>query len=35
VQTSDNARAFVGIKLADLDGARVQAFTGSWVTSGS
>jgi NAD(P)-dependent dehydrogenase (short-subunit alcohol dehydrogenase family) len=33
VQTSDNARAFVGIKLADLDGARVQAFTGSWVTA--
>lgn len=35
VQTSDAARAFVGIKLADMDGARVQALTGSWVAGAS
>ncbi|MFI6846525.1 SDR family NAD(P)-dependent oxidoreductase [Kitasatospora sp. NPDC050467] len=31
VQTSDRARAFVGAKLADLDGAAVQQLTGTWV----
>ncbi|MCG6497732.1 SDR family oxidoreductase [Kitasatospora sp. A2-31] len=31
VQTSDRARAFVGTKLADLDGSAVQHLTGSWV----
>ncbi|WP_395292626.1 SDR family oxidoreductase [Kitasatospora hibisci] len=31
VQTSDRARAFVGTKLADLDGSVVQHLTGSWV----
>ncbi|MFF2045680.1 SDR family NAD(P)-dependent oxidoreductase [Kitasatospora sp. NPDC058170] len=31
VQTSDRARAFVGAKLADLDGSAVQRLTGSWV----
>jgi NAD(P)-dependent dehydrogenase (short-subunit alcohol dehydrogenase family) len=31
VQTSDAARAFVGIKLADLDGSAVQRFTSTWV----
>ncbi len=33
VQTSDGARAFVGLKLADLDGSAVQGFTAGWVTS--
>ncbi len=32
-QTSDAARAFVGVKLGDLDGAAVQALTSSWVAS--
>ena len=32
LQTSDVARAFVGLKLADLDGARVRATVGSWVS---
>lgn len=31
VQTSDTARAFVGAKLADLDGSAVQSLTGTWV----
>ena len=31
VQTSPTAAAFVGIKLADLDGSAVQGFTSSWV----
>lgn len=31
VQTSDAARAFVGIKLADLDGSAVTGATASWV----
>ncbi len=31
VQTSDAARQFVGSKLADLDGAAVQAITSSWL----
>ncbi len=31
MQTSDSARRFVGVKLADLDGAAVQAFTSSWL----
>ncbi|QIS09660.1 SDR family oxidoreductase [Nocardia arthritidis] len=30
--TSDAARAFAGVKLADLDGSVVQALTGQWVT---
>ncbi|WP_424887148.1 SDR family NAD(P)-dependent oxidoreductase [Streptomyces sp. XH2] len=30
-QTSDRARAFVATKLSDVDGAGVQAVTGSWV----
>jgi NAD(P)-dependent dehydrogenase (short-subunit alcohol dehydrogenase family) len=32
VQTSDTARAFVGLKLADLDGSRVRSLTDTWVT---
>ncbi|MEH1168495.1 SDR family NAD(P)-dependent oxidoreductase [Micromonospora sp. CPCC 205539] len=31
VQTSDTARQFVGVKLADLDGAAVATMTGSWI----
>ncbi|MET8697910.1 SDR family NAD(P)-dependent oxidoreductase [Kitasatospora sp. NPDC004723] len=31
LQTSDRARAFVGAKLADLDGSAVQGVTGGWV----
>ncbi|MFF0411263.1 SDR family oxidoreductase [Kitasatospora sp. NPDC004745] len=31
VQTSERARAFVGAKLADLDGSAVQTMTGGWV----
>ncbi|WP_329564347.1 SDR family NAD(P)-dependent oxidoreductase [Kitasatospora sp. NBC_01266] len=31
VQTSDAARAFTGVKLADQDGSAVQAMTGGWV----
>ncbi|MFF2950299.1 SDR family NAD(P)-dependent oxidoreductase [Kitasatospora sp. NPDC057965] len=31
LQTSDRARAFVGAKLADLDGSAVQAMTSGWV----
>jgi NAD(P)-dependent dehydrogenase (short-subunit alcohol dehydrogenase family) len=31
VQTSDWARTFVGTKLADLDGSRVQELTAEWV----
>jgi len=31
VQTSDDARAFVGAKLTDLDGSAVQSLTGSWI----
>ena len=33
VQTSEGATAFAGLKLADLDGARVQTMTGAWVAS--
>ncbi|MET8878642.1 SDR family NAD(P)-dependent oxidoreductase [Nocardia sp. NPDC004604] len=29
--TSDTARAFVGMKLADFDGSAVQAMTGAWI----
>ena len=32
IQTSDGARAFVGNKLADLDGARVIGLTSQWVS---
>ncbi|CAM5519748.1 SDR family NAD(P)-dependent oxidoreductase [Leifsonia shinshuensis] len=32
VQTSEAAQRFVGVKLADLDGAHVQAVTRHWVT---
>lgn len=32
VQTSANARAFTGTKLADLDGSAVQSMTRSWVS---
>ncbi len=32
VQTSDGARAFVGAKLADLDGSRVIGLTSGWLT---
>ncbi|MFD9592435.1 SDR family NAD(P)-dependent oxidoreductase [Kitasatospora sp. NPDC059973] len=31
MQTSETARAFVGAKLADLDGSAVQELTGGWV----
>ncbi|MFE5943961.1 SDR family NAD(P)-dependent oxidoreductase [Streptomyces sp. NPDC056480] len=31
IQTSDAARAFVGAKLADLDGSRIQTATAAWV----
>lgn len=33
VQTSDSARDFVGAKLADLDGSRVQQLTAEWVAA--
>lgn len=33
LQTSDGARAFVGMKLADLDGSKVTGFTSTWVAS--
>ena len=33
VQTSEGARAFVGAKLVDLDGSKVQSVTRSWVTT--
>lgn len=32
IQTSDTARAFVGAKLADLDGSLVQTATSAWVS---
>ncbi len=32
IQTSDGARAFVGAKLADIDGARVIGLTSQWVS---
>ncbi|MGO4592547.1 SDR family NAD(P)-dependent oxidoreductase [Leifsonia sp. 2TAF2] len=31
IQTSENASRFAGVKLADLDGSRVQAVTSGWV----
>jgi NAD(P)-dependent dehydrogenase (short-subunit alcohol dehydrogenase family) len=31
VQTSDRARAVVGLKLADTDGSAVQAMTSQWI----
>jgi NAD(P)-dependent dehydrogenase (short-subunit alcohol dehydrogenase family) len=31
VQTSDQARAFVGVKLADLDGSAVTGLTSGWI----
>ncbi|MEV6101435.1 SDR family oxidoreductase [Nocardia sp. NPDC051981] len=31
VQTSDTARNFVAVKLADLDGAKVQDMTSTWI----
>lgn len=33
LQSSDGARAFVGMKLADLDGSKVTGFTSTWVAS--
>ncbi|MER7708466.1 SDR family NAD(P)-dependent oxidoreductase [Kitasatospora sp. NPDC097605] len=33
LQTSERARAFVGAKLADLDGSAVQGVTAGWVAS--
>jgi NAD(P)-dependent dehydrogenase (short-subunit alcohol dehydrogenase family) len=33
LQTSEGARAFVGMKLADLDGSKVTGFTSTWVAS--
>ncbi|WP_223242916.1 SDR family NAD(P)-dependent oxidoreductase [Streptomyces sp. CBMA123] len=33
VQTSEAARAFAGVKLADLDGSAVRTMTGGWVGS--
>lgn len=30
VQTSEAARAFIAVKLTDLDGSAVQALTGAW-----
>ncbi|PYC64855.1 short-chain dehydrogenase [Streptomyces tateyamensis] len=32
IQTSEAARAFAGIKLADGDGAKVQALTAGWIS---
>lgn len=32
MQTSDRARQFVGVKLADLDGSRVLGLTKTWIT---
>lgn len=34
VQTSEAARRFAGVKLADLDGSHVQHVTAHWVTGG-
>jgi hypothetical protein len=31
IQTSDGARAFAGVKLADLDGSAVQRMTSGWL----
>jgi NAD(P)-dependent dehydrogenase (short-subunit alcohol dehydrogenase family) len=31
LQTSDEARGFVGTKLADVDGTAIQGLTGTWV----
>ncbi|HEU0205888.1 MAG TPA: SDR family oxidoreductase [Pseudolysinimonas sp.] len=33
LQTSDGARAFVGMKLADLDGSTITGFTSTWVAA--
>ena len=33
IQTSDFARRFAGVKLADLDGSAVQALTSGWVAT--
>ena len=33
LQTSDGARSFVGMKLADLDGSTVTGFTSTWVAT--
>lgn len=33
IQTSDGARAFAGVKLADLDGSAVQRLTTGWLAS--
>ncbi|MFF2076583.1 SDR family NAD(P)-dependent oxidoreductase [Kitasatospora sp. NPDC058162] len=33
VQTSEAARAFAGVKLADLDGSAVRTMTGGWVAT--
>jgi len=35
VQTSDAARAFTAVKLADGDGSAVQALTGGWIAQGT
>ncbi|MEZ0447641.1 SDR family NAD(P)-dependent oxidoreductase [Cellulomonas sp. ICMP 17802] len=35
VQTSPGARAFVGAKLADLDGSAVQSVTRAWIAAGA
>jgi len=32
VQTSDQARQFVGVKLADLDGSAIQSLVTSWIS---
>jgi hypothetical protein len=32
VKTSDQAREFVGVKLADLDGSAVQSLVRSWIS---
>lgn len=33
VQTSEGARSFAGVKIADLDGSAVLGMTGGWVTA--
>ncbi|WP_421742929.1 SDR family NAD(P)-dependent oxidoreductase [Cellulomonas sp.] len=35
VQTSSTARAFAGVKLADLDGSAVQTMTRGWIAAGA
>ena len=33
VQTSEQARGFVGVKLADVDGSAIQSLVGGWISA--